>query len=66
VRDYGVLPHLAYFSPIPGTPEWEKLVSRGYLEKNADPLLHNKIIFPYVWGDIAPDELESLKKMLRP
>jgi radical SAM superfamily enzyme YgiQ (UPF0313 family) len=66
VHDHGVLPHLAYFSPIPGTPEWEKLVSRGYLEKNADPLLHNKIIFPYVWGDIAPDELESLKKMLRP
>jgi radical SAM superfamily enzyme YgiQ (UPF0313 family) len=66
VRDLGARPHLAYFSPIPGTPDWEKMVSRGYLENKADPLLHNKIVFPYTGGTITPDELESLKKMLAP
>jgi radical SAM superfamily enzyme YgiQ (UPF0313 family) len=66
VLDLGAQPHLAYFSPIPGTPEWENIVSRGYLEEETDPLLHNKQVFPYVWGNITPDELESLKKMLYP
>lgn len=65
VKDLGAQPYLAYFSPIPGTPEWDKAVARGYLKEDTDPLLHNKIVFPYLWGDITPDELESLKRMIR-
>jgi radical SAM superfamily enzyme YgiQ (UPF0313 family) len=64
VRNLGARARLAYFSPIPGTPDWEKIVSRGCLDENSDPLLHNKLVFPYVWGDITPDEFGSLKKML--
>jgi radical SAM superfamily enzyme YgiQ (UPF0313 family) len=66
VCDLGAKPRLAYFSPIPGTSDWEKIVSRGYLDNEADPLLHNKLVFPYVWGNITPDEFESLKKTLHP
>jgi len=66
VRDLGARPHLAYFSPIPGTSEWDKIVSKGYLKENADPLLHNKLVFPYVWAGITPDELDSLKRMRYP
>ncbi len=66
VCNLGAQPRLAYFSPIPGTSDWEKIVSRRYLENDADPLLHNKMVFPYVWGNIAPDEFESLKKALHP
>jgi radical SAM superfamily enzyme YgiQ (UPF0313 family) len=66
VCNLGAQPRLAYFSPIPGTSDWEKIVSRGYLEEKADPLLHNKLVFPYVWGNITPDEFESLRKTIYP
>ena len=66
VRNLGAQARLSYFSPIPGTAEWEKIVSRGYLDNDSDPLLHNKLVFPYVWGDITPDEFGSLKKMIYP
>jgi radical SAM superfamily enzyme YgiQ (UPF0313 family) len=63
VHNLGAKPRLSYFSPIPGTPDWKKIVSRGYLDLNSDPLLHNKLVFPYVWGDITPDGFGSLKKI---
>ena len=66
VRKLGARARLSYFSPIPGTAEWEKIVSRGCLDNNSDPLLHNKLVFPYVWGDITPDEFGLLKKMIYP
>jgi len=66
VCSLGAQPRLAYFSPIPGTADWKKIVSKGYLEEKVDPLLHNKIVFPYVWGNITPDEFKSLKKTLHP
>ncbi|GAI25401.1 unnamed protein product, partial [marine sediment metagenome] len=43
VRRLGARPRLAYFSPIPGTEEWQYLVENGYLARDADPLLHNKL-----------------------
>lgn len=64
VRNLGAQARLAYFSPIPGTADWAKIVSRGYLDADADPLLHNKLVFPYIWGNISPDEFESLRKMI--
>jgi radical SAM superfamily enzyme YgiQ (UPF0313 family) len=62
VKNLGAKVRLSYFSPIPGTADWEKIVSRGWLEEDSDPLLHNKLVFPYVWGNITPDEFVSLKK----
>jgi hypothetical protein len=64
VRHLGAKARLSYFSPIPGTADWEKIVSRGYLNENSDPLLHNKLVFPYVWSDITPEELGSLKEII--
>ena len=60
VRRLGAVPRLSYFSPIPGTEEWEALVRAGKITPGADPLLHNKLVFPYFWGDISPDEFASL------
>jgi hypothetical protein len=59
-------PRLAYFSPIPGTLEWDRLVAKGYLDQDADPLLHNKLAFPYLWGNISPDEFQSLIDLVHP
>jgi radical SAM superfamily enzyme YgiQ (UPF0313 family) len=62
VQNLGAKARLSYYSPIPGTADWEKIVSRGWLDEDSDPLLHNKLVFPYVWGNITPDEFVSLKK----
>jgi radical SAM superfamily enzyme YgiQ (UPF0313 family) len=63
VRQLGARPRLAYFSPIPGTADWEKLVSAGHMDRDADPLLHNKLVFSYLWGDISQEDLKNLKSL---
>jgi radical SAM superfamily enzyme YgiQ (UPF0313 family) len=63
VQRLGARPHLAYFSPVPGTPTWKRLVDLGVLDKDADPLLHNKLTFPYVWGDVNPEDFVSLREL---
>ncbi|MGB8953498.1 MAG: radical SAM protein [Candidatus Aminicenantales bacterium] len=57
----GAKPRLAYYSPIPGTPLWSDLVAQGYFRPDADPLLHNKLTFPYLWGNFFSSDFESLR-----
>lgn len=64
VQSLGAKPRLAYFSPVPGTGEWEKMVGKGCIEKNADPLLHNKLTFPYIWGNFSPLDFLEIKSMV--
>jgi radical SAM superfamily enzyme YgiQ (UPF0313 family) len=64
VQSLGAKPRLAYFSPVPGTGEWEKMVEKGCIEKNADPLLHNKLTFPYIWGNLSPEDFQEIKNMI--
>jgi radical SAM superfamily enzyme YgiQ (UPF0313 family) len=64
VRRLGASVRIAYFSPIPGTPVWQELVDRGHLKKDADPLIYNKLTFPYLWGDFSAANFKSLQKML--
>jgi len=61
VHELGPRPRLAYFSPVPGTVTWHEMAAGGVLNKSTDPLLHNKSVFPYVWGNISPQELKNLK-----
>ena len=60
VQSLGAVPRLSYFSPVPGTIEWKNLVEKGYLAPDADPLLHNKIAFNYLAGEISPEEFEAI------
>jgi hypothetical protein len=60
VRSLGAVPRVAYYSPIPGTPEWAGLVRAGVLDDRADPLLHNKTAFAYLKSGLPPSEVESL------
>jgi radical SAM superfamily enzyme YgiQ (UPF0313 family) len=64
VQRLGAKPRLAYFSPVPGTEEWKRMVERGDIDKNADPLLHNKLSFPYLWGDFSPQDFWEIKNVL--
>jgi len=60
----GLKPRLAYFSPVPHTSDWRRLVSEKKLSLMHDPLLHNKLVAPYYWGDISPEEFDALKNMI--
>lgn len=63
VQSLGARPYLAFYSPIPGTPEWKKAVDLGYFTEKIDPLLHNKLTFPYLWGSLSPEELLTLNML---
>ncbi len=64
LEKYKIPPHLAEFSPIPGTPFFEiaKQYSRYPLEE--DPIFHNNTVFPALkkpnW-----EEIEKLKALAR-
>jgi radical SAM superfamily enzyme YgiQ (UPF0313 family) len=60
VRSLGAVPRVAYFSPIPGTPEWAGLVGAGILDEGTDPLLHNKTAFAYLKSGLPPSEVRRL------
>ena len=64
VRSLGAKPRLAFFSPIPGTPIWDELVHAGKMRADADPLLHNKMTFPYLWGDFSAADFAALRSVL--
>ncbi len=64
VRRLGARPRLAFFSPVPGTAEWTHLVEKGCLAADADPLLHNKLAFAYIWGGVSSREFEDLRRLL--
>ena len=64
VRRLGAKPRMAYFSPIPGTHAWRELVEQGKLKADADPLIYNKMVFPYLWGDVTPEDYRKLQKLL--
>jgi len=64
VRGLGATPRVAFFSPIPGTAEWDTLTRTGVVTEETDPLLHNKIAFAYLKGDLAPAEFERVNKIL--
>jgi radical SAM superfamily enzyme YgiQ (UPF0313 family) len=64
VRRLGARPRLAFFSPVPGTAEWTRLVAKGCLGAGSDPLLHNKLTFAYLWGGMSREEFASLGALL--
>ena len=63
VLSLGARPRLAFFSPVPGTSTWERLVKLGIFDRDADPLVHNKLTFPYIWGDVSPQDFVTLKDL---
>jgi radical SAM superfamily enzyme YgiQ (UPF0313 family) len=64
VQKLGARARLAYFSPVPGTEDWKLLVKSGKLNANSDPLLHNKLVFPYFWSQITPEGFNEIKRQL--
>ncbi|GAB6188267.1 radical SAM protein [Marinitoga arctica] len=65
-QNLGIIPSVNEFTPIPNTPQYNELVSKGWLEHNIDPLLLNNSFLPYWWKyGMNVDEIESIKAYLR-
>ncbi len=61
LKNYGVQIRLSYFSPIPKTKTYEKLIDDGIIKEDDDPLVQNKIVFLYERGPLTIDEIKDLK-----
>jgi hypothetical protein len=60
VHGLGVQAKLALFSPIPGTPDGDRV-----LAFDADPLLHNNTVYPYLKGIGYLRELQRIKQVAK-
>jgi radical SAM superfamily enzyme YgiQ (UPF0313 family) len=65
VRKCGVKPHIAEYSPIPGTPMWNQAVSTSPFDIEREPLYHNNSFFACRRPDFTYEDMVSLKKMAR-
>ena len=63
VKSLGVRPYLAEYSPIPGTRDWEELVSTGVISPDIDPLLTNNTVFSGLFSGITQADWQRLKAL---
>ena len=61
VKDLGVTPHLAYFSPVPGTKDFLNLQKSGILSTPVNLYETNKIFFVYNKSGFSHDEIKQIK-----
>jgi coproporphyrinogen III oxidase-like Fe-S oxidoreductase len=61
VKDLGVMPHLSYFSPVPGTVDFINLQKRGVLATPVNLYETNKIYFVYNKSDFSYEEIRYIK-----
>ncbi len=58
-----VKPSLAYYSPVPATADFAELQKEGYFPPGHDPLLHNKLLFPYMdYSPINEGDFEKIRR----
>ncbi|TLN23672.1 radical SAM protein [bacterium] len=65
VKSLGVRPHLAEYSPIPSTPDFERLKDLGLLPENLDPLFTNNSLYCERFGHLPKSEIQRLKSLSR-
>jgi radical SAM superfamily enzyme YgiQ (UPF0313 family) len=62
VRQLGILPHLSYYSPVPGTPDTRDLQSRGILSSPIDLYETNKIYWLYQKSVFTHHQIHQIKQ----
>ncbi len=65
VRRSGVRPHIAEYSPIPGTPMWDKALAVSPFDIATEPLYHNNTFYACRRPDFTYEDMVSLKNMAR-
>jgi len=61
VRNAGILPVLAHYTPIPHTPMWETAVSGARFDLNRHPVFANNSLFPCVPSEQDRHRISQLK-----
>ena len=65
VKDKGIRPILAYYTPIPHTRMWPRAVAASRYDLAADPLFCNNAIFPCQPENFSWEALSNLKDLTR-
>jgi radical SAM superfamily enzyme YgiQ (UPF0313 family) len=65
VLDHGARPHLAEYSPIPGTPLWSEALRCSPFDLVNEPLYHNNSLLPCQSEGFGLEELQELKQLCR-
>jgi len=65
VTQKGIRPFLVEYSPIPGTFEWNRMIEKGIIEGNIDPLFHNNSVFLRKFLSWEESDLQKIKAMVR-
>ena len=63
VKKTGILPILAYYTPIPHTPMWEHAVQNARFDISKHPVFTNNTLFPCVKSSGDRDRISQLKNM---
>ena len=61
VRQSGVRPHIAEYSPIPGTPMWDRAAAISAFDIGAEPLYHNNTFFACRRPDFTYEDMMAIK-----
>ncbi len=63
VKKTGLLPVLAYYTPIPHTPMWEDAVKNARFDITKHPVFTNNTLFPCVKSDTDRNRISQLKNI---
>jgi radical SAM superfamily enzyme YgiQ (UPF0313 family) len=65
VKQAGVTPVIAHYTPIPGTPMWPEAVAASRYDLEADPIFTNNAIFPCRSNQFSWKVLTRLKNLAK-
>jgi len=65
VREQGAKPLIVEYSPIPGTPMFEKAKQMSKFNLEDEPLFHNNSILPCQWDGFTLADFKRLKESIR-
>ncbi len=65
IKELGILPRLSFFSPVPGTLEFNKLRSEGLMMERDFIYRTNKLFFLFRYSGFSESEIKYFKKLTR-
>jgi radical SAM superfamily enzyme YgiQ (UPF0313 family) len=65
VKKSGITPVLAFYTPIPHTPMWERAKKASRFDLDRDPIFSNNALFPCFSKSISRKTISQLKKMTK-
>jgi hypothetical protein len=61
--ELGVNVYVSEFSPVPGSPIWERAVELCELPIADEPLYQNNTLLPMAWSGFSRDDLAAVKEL---